>query len=88
MTNWETKPVSSYITTLNADLFWGNPSNSLQLMIYSPDGYVFGPFYDDSDGYHDGQIDLNIYNSNGIAEGTWYYEVYGYSVSGTQSYFI
>jgi len=85
-TNWESKSVSSYITTLNVNLNWGNPSNSLQLTIYSPDGYVFGPYYDSSDGVTDGRIDLTIQNSNGIAEGTWSYKVYGYSVSGTQTY--
>ena len=37
-TNWHTKTVSSYITSLNVDLNWGNPSNSLRLRIYSPDG--------------------------------------------------
>ncbi|MFA6363866.1 peptidase domain-containing protein [Methanoregula sp.] len=87
-TNWESKTVSSYITTLNVNLNWGNPSNSLQLTIYSPDGYVFGPYYDSSDGATDGRINLNIQNSNGIAEGTWYYKVYGYQVSGTQTYSI
>jgi hypothetical protein len=87
-TNWEAKTVSSYITTLNVDLYWGNPSNSLQLTIYSPDGNTFGPYYDSSDGSTDGRINLNIQNSNGIAEGTWYYKVYGYSVTGTQSYSI
>jgi hypothetical protein len=87
-TNWHAKSVSSVITTLNVDLNWGNPANSLQLKIYSPDGYTFGPFYDSYDGYYDGRINLNIINNNGIAKGTWYYEVYGASVSGTQDYYI
>ena len=72
-TNWESKTVSSYITTLNVNLNWGNPSNSLQLTIYSPDGYIFGPYYDNADGVTDGRINLNIQNSNGIAKGTWDY---------------
>jgi len=88
MTNWHTKYVSSYITTLNVDLNWGNPGNSLRLKVYSPDGYTFGPFYDSFDGYNDGRINLNIVNSNGIATGTWYYEVYGDRVTGTQTYYI
>jgi len=88
MTNWESKSVTTTITTLNVDLYWGNPSNSLQLTIYSPDGHVFGPYYDNSDGYHDGAINLVISNTGGIAKGTWYYKVYGYSVTGTQSYSI
>jgi hypothetical protein len=88
MTNWHTKSVTSFITTLNVDLRWGNPSNSLRLKIYSPDGYVFGPYYDSFDGYTDGRINLNIINTNGIARGTWYYEVYGDRVAGTQAYSI
>jgi hypothetical protein len=88
MTNWHTKVVSSYITSMNVNLNWGNPSNSLRLKIYSPDGYTFGPYYDSFDGVNDGRINLNIINSNGIAQGTWYYEVYGYRVTGTQAYSI
>ena len=87
-TNWHTKTVSSYITSLNVNLNWGNPANSLRLKIYSPDGYTFGPYYDSFDGVNDGRINVNIINSNGIARGTWYYEVYGNSVTGTQAYSI
>lgn len=87
-TNWHTKTISSYITSMNVNLNWGNPSNSLRLKIYSPDGYTFGPYYDSFDGVNDGRINLNIINSNGIARGTWYYEVYGDRVTGTQSYSI
>ena len=88
MTNWHTKTVSSYITSLNVDLNWGNSGNSLRLKIYSPDGYTFGPYYDSFDSVNDGRINLNIINNNGIAQGTWYYEVYGNSVTGTQAYSI
>lgn len=87
-TNWHTKEVKDFITTLNVDLDWGNPINSLRLTIYSPDGYVFGPYFDNADGVIDGRINLNIRNPNGIAKGTWYYEVYGYSVVGTEDYYI
>jgi hypothetical protein len=85
-TNWHTKSVSSFITSLNVDLNWGNPSNSLRLKIYSPDGYTFGPYYDNFDGSNNGRINFYINNANGIAQGTWYYEVYGDRVSGTQTY--
>jgi hypothetical protein len=88
MTNWHPKSVSSYITSLNVDLNWGVPANSLRLKIYSPDGYTFGPYYDSFDGVNNGRINLNIINSNGIAQGTWYYEVYGERVTGTQGYSI
>lgn len=67
---------------------WGSSSNSLRLKIYSPDGNTFGPYYDNFDGYYDGRINVNIINSNGLATGTWRYEVYGYSVSGSQNYSI
>lgn len=85
-TNWHTKSVSSFITSLNVDLNWGNPSNSLRLKVYSPDGYTFGPYYDSFDGSNNGRINFYINNPNGIAQGTWYYEVYGDSVTGTQTY--
>jgi len=87
-TNWHTKDVTTFITTLNVDLNWGNSGNSLRLKIYSPDGYVFGPYFDNADGVINGRINLNINNPNGIARGTWYYEVYGYSVAGTEDYYI
>lgn len=87
-TNWHTRDVTTFITTLNVDLNWGNSGNSLRLKIYSPDGYTFGPYFDNADGVIDGRINLDIRNSNGIAKGTWYYEVYGYSVTGTEDYSI
>ncbi len=87
-TNWHTKDVTTFITTLNVDLNWGTPSNSLRLTIYSPDGYVFGPYFDIDDGSINGRINRYINNPNGIAKGTWHYEVYGYSVSGTEDYSI
>lgn len=70
------------------DLNWGNSGNSLKLTIYSPDGYVFGPYSDDADGATNGRINLKITNPDGIAKGTWHYEVYGCSVSGTEDYYI
>lgn len=88
MTNWHTKVVSSSITSLNVNLYWGNPANSLRLRVYSPDGYTFGPYYDSFDGANDGRINFYINNPNGIARGTWYYEVYGDRVTGTQTYSI
>jgi hypothetical protein len=88
MTTWHTKAVSSSITSLNVNLYWGNPSNSLRLRVYSPDGYVFGPYYDSFDGTNDGRINFYINNPNGVARGTWNYEVYGDRVTGTQTYSI
>ena len=87
ITNWHTKVVSSTITSLNVNLYWGNPSNSLRLKVYSPDGYTFGPYYDSFDGYTDGRINFYINNPNGVAKGTWTYEVYGDRVTGTEKLF-
>ncbi|MEA1999870.1 MAG: peptidase domain-containing protein, partial [Euryarchaeota archaeon] len=84
-TNWHSKIVSTNINTLIVDLNWGDTTDSLRLRIYTPDGYVLGPYFDDDD---DGRIYFSIYNPNGIAKGTWRYEVYGYSVVGTEDYYI
>jgi hypothetical protein len=88
MTNWHYKTLSSYITSMNVNLYWGNPSNSLRLKIYSPDGNTFGPYYDNMDGIIDGHINLNVISSTGLPRGTWRYEVYGEKVTGTQTYSI
>ncbi|MCX9010811.1 MAG: hypothetical protein OIN66_06780 [Candidatus Methanoperedens sp.] len=69
-TNWHTKEVKDFITTLNVDLNWGNSGNSLRLKIYSPDGYVFGPYFDIDDGSINGRINRYINNPNGIVKGT------------------
>lgn len=87
-TKWQTKAVSSYITSMNVDLNWGNPANSLQLRIYSPTGEIYGPYYDNYDGVNNGRINLNVINNAGVPKGTWRYEIYGYRVSGVQAYTI
>jgi hypothetical protein len=85
---WPYKTINYYTTTVNFDLYWGNPTNSLRLRIFTPDGYVLGPFYDSSDGTINGAIDIDVSRSGGVAQGTWTEEVYGYSVSGAQGYYI
>jgi hypothetical protein len=87
-TNWHSKMVNEYTTSFNVDLNWGNSAISLQLTIISPEGYIFGPYYDRDDDSVNGRINIEIDNPNGIAQGTWYAKVYGYSVTGTQSYSI
>ena len=88
-TDWVSTDISGYYTQLCVRLNWGDSSDSLRLRIYSPDYHVFGPYYDTSGGGDDdGYIPVNINNSEGIAEGTWWYEVYGDDVTGTQSYSI
>jgi len=86
--NWHAKEVRGFITNLNVDLNWGNHGNSLRLRIYTPEGYVLGPYFDSADGVMDGRIDLNIKRQNGIARGVWYYEVYGYNVTGVEDYYM
>jgi hypothetical protein len=87
-TTWQTKSVSSYITSMNVNMNWVNPANSLQLKIYAPDGEIFGPVYDNYDGKIDGRINLNVINSAGLPKGVWNFEIYGYRVSGSETYTI
>lgn len=86
-TNWHTKYIGSGCPGYYADLNWGNPSNSLQLTIFTPDGATLGPYYDSSDGQTNGRILLYITKGGGnLPVGTYYHEVYGLSVSGVQYY--
>ncbi|MBP2132148.1 opacity protein-like surface antigen [Methanomicrobium sp. W14] len=87
-TQWPSSYVSGHYTSIYISLVWQDSSNSLRLKVYAPDGHTFGYYYDDSDGSHNGKIQLTISDPDGIPEGTWYYEVYGDSVSGTESYSI
>ncbi|AKB84124.1 hypothetical protein [Methanococcoides methylutens] len=87
-TNWHGVPISSYTTALYVDLNWGDTSDSLRLKVHTPSGQLIGTYYDSSDGVIDGRIKFAIRNSDGIDIGTWHYEVYGYSVSGTEDYYI
>lgn len=77
--------VPSGKTTFYADLNWGNSANSLMLTIIAPDA-TFGPYYDSADGQVDGRINIMISRTWGIASGTWYSQVYGNQVTGSQSY--
>ena len=80
-TDWYFKYISS--SGFSVYLVWNNPSNSLALTIYSPNGVVYGPYHDAGDGKVDGKIILNVEDAE---HGTWYFKVYGESVSGVQSY--
>jgi hypothetical protein len=83
---WHYNNVNYYTTSLNFYLYWGNPSNSLRLRILTPDQCVLGPFYDPFDGSYNGAVGVTVSRSGGVAQGEWDMEVYGSSVSGTQSY--
>jgi len=78
--------VPSGKTAFYTDLNWGTPANSLSLTIYTPDASVLGPYYDAADGRTDGRINLKISKSGGLPSGTWSSKVYGYRISGSQSY--
>ncbi len=83
-TKWGYKTISGYVKTLGAVIWWGNPSNSLRVRIFTPDGYVLGPVYDNWDGVLDGKIPVTISREGGLAQGTYGYEIYGDRVSGMQ----
>jgi hypothetical protein len=86
-TNWHNKYIGSGCPGYVADLNWGNGANSLRLRIYCADGSVKGPYYDNADGVVDGRIALYVYGANGyLPVGTFYHEVYGYRVTGTEDY--
>jgi hypothetical protein len=87
-TNWHSKSVSSYTTSLHIDLNWGDTSDSLRLKVYNPSNQLVGTFYDSSDGVIDGRINIEIRKSGGIDLGTWHYQVYGYHVTGIEDYYI
>jgi hypothetical protein len=72
------------------DLNWGNSANSLQLTVITADGYVLGPYSDSADGRIDGRICLYFSKGAGtmIPAGNYYTKVYGYQVTGSQSYTI
>lgn len=84
-TQWYSTVVPSGKTSFFTDLYWGVPSNSLSLTIYAPDA-TLGPYYDAADGRTDGRINLRISKSGGLTAGTWWSAIYGYRVSGVQSY--
>lgn len=81
---------SNYIPSCGGffvDVNWGNSANSLQLTLYCPDGSTAGPYYDNADGIIDGRMNLYFAKQSGnVPAGTYYAKVYGYHVSGSQSY--
>ena len=79
--DWFSKYISSQ--TFDVYLIWNEPSNSLTLTLYSPNGDIYGPFRDSSDGVVDGKIVLTVEDAE---QGVWYFKVYGERVSGVQYY--
>ena len=87
-TNWHSKVISSYTESMNVNLNWGDTTDSLKLYVYNPSGKCVGVYYDSSDGSINGRINVNIYDDDGLQQGTWRYRVYGYYVIGTEDYSI
>jgi hypothetical protein len=57
-------------------------------MIYTPDGKVLGPYYDDSDGQTDARINLNVANPSGVASGEWHLKVTDLDTLGSDDYYV
>lgn len=87
-TVWHQQDITGSSTTLNVSLKWQNASDSLRLMIYTPDGNVLGPYYDNYDGAVNGEINLTVSNSDGIASGSWSFKVTGMNVTGQEGYYL
>ncbi|MDY0386110.1 MAG: hypothetical protein RBT65_03070 [Methanolobus sp.] len=86
-TKIHTSDVGAGVEWLEADLNWGDTSDSLSLSIYTPGGSKVGTYYDSDDGAVDGRIHLDIVPNQGYVEtGEWEFRVYGVSVSGTEAY--
>nr|WP_320160488.1 peptidase domain-containing protein [uncultured Methanoregula sp.] len=89
ITQGQTELYNTYVpsgkTAFVPYLSWGSLSNSLSLTITAPDSQM-GPYYDSSDGVADGRINLMISRGSGLAQGTWKSYVYGYQVTGSQTY--
>ncbi|MCD1296333.1 hypothetical protein CUJ83_15120 [Methanocella sp. CWC-04] len=87
-TNWHQCEVSEASTSLVVDMKWKEPKNDLRLLIYTPDGHILGPYYDDSDGEMDGRINLEVSNEDGLATGQWNLKVNGIDIAGKEEYYI
>ena len=74
----------SYVTSPTFDVYlvWNNPSNSLTLTVYSPNGGI-KTYRDNYDGKIDGKIMIRIKNAK---TGYWFFRVYGERVKGIQFY--
>jgi hypothetical protein len=87
-TVWHQAQVTGAPTAFNFDLKWNDTTTSMRLVVYTPDGHVLGPYYDDSDGTTDGRINMEIDNSGGVASGTWSFKVTDTGVTGKDEYYL
>lgn len=86
--SWHTITVGEAVESVNVDVKWSETSSKIRLMIYTPDGSVLGPYYDDSDEQTDGRINLNITNSDGLAAGEWYLKLTDTDDVGSTDYYV
>ncbi len=87
-TKWHSIDVGDAVKSLNVDIKWSDPDSKLRLVVYTPDGKVLGPYYDDSDGKADGRINLNIANPSGVASGEWHLKVTDLEKLGSDDYYV
>jgi hypothetical protein len=87
-TNRHKVDLSNAVKSFNVDLKWQDINDSLRLPLYSPDGKILGPYYDNSDGKTDGRINPNIANPSGVASGEWQLKVTDMSTLGTDDYYV
>jgi hypothetical protein len=87
-TNWHAASVGDAVESVNVDLKWADPGGNLRLMIYTPDGKVLGPYYDDADGKDDARINLNVANPSGVASGEWHLKVTDMATLGNNDYYV
>jgi hypothetical protein len=86
-TNRHSLSVGSGIKTIEVYLNWYSASDSLSLTVYTPSGTNIGTFYDNSDGWTDGKIHIDITRNGGYVDpGTWFFDVYGEQVASSRSY--
>ena len=85
-TQWAQKTIGGSPPTIYTDIYWGNTYNSISVIIYTPDGYVLGPAYDNVEGIINGDMPITISRPGGVANGMYYYQIYGYRISGSQYY--
>ena len=86
-TNRHSSYVGSGVTTIEVYLDWNSSSDSLSLTVYTPSRTNIGTFYDNSDGWTDGKIHIDITPGGGYVEsGSWSFDVYGEQVASSRSY--
>jgi hypothetical protein len=87
-TNWHKSEVNAQTDSLKVDMGWADTDSKLRLVIYTPDGQILGPYFDDSDGNTDGRINLNVTNEEGVAQGQWNYKVNCVEAAGKVEYYL